>query len=43
MAFGVNEFSIMKERWHAPTVTPPVTRFESVRRKARMDRPPEES
>jgi hypothetical protein len=39
MAFCVNEFSILKDRWHAPTAVPPVARFESARRRARDDRP----
>lgn len=39
MTFCVNEFSIMRESWHAPTVTPPVARFESARRRARGNPP----
>lgn len=41
MTYSVNEFSIMRESWHAPTVSPPVSRFESARRRARSNRPQE--
>jgi len=39
MSYGTENFSIRRDQWHAPTVAPPVGRFESARRKARGDRP----
>lgn len=38
MSYCVQNFSILKDRWHAPTSAPPPARFESMRRKAREAR-----
>lgn len=33
MGYCVENFSILKDRWHAPTVAPPVGKFDSTRRR----------